>query len=295
MALQTRHYRMTIFLLAASVAVGLGVRLAAAQSGAPGLRLYVFECGTLIGNYPETYNLTRQEVKNTNMAVPCYLVVHPRGTLLFDAGLPDSMLGRPFNETTLNGQPNPPSTANFVLVLKTLKSQLAEIGYTPDKIDYLAISHSHRDHVGNANDFAGSTWLVQKAEYDFMFEPNQPPEQFNPNYQALRNSKKQMLEGDHDVFGDGTVVLKYTPGHTPGHQSLYVKLPKTGGVVLSGDLYHHPEERTLNRMPEREKTLATPASRAALETFLKEVNAELWIEHDITASSKRKKSPAYYE
>lgn len=294
MALQTRHYRMTTFFLAASIAAGLGTHLAAAQ-GAPGLRLYVFECGTLIGNYPETYNLTRQEVKNTNMSVPCYLVVHPRGTLLFDTGLPDSMLGRPFNETTLNGQPNPPSTTNFVLVLKTLKSQLAEIGFTPDKIDYLALSHSHRDHAGNANDFAGSTWLAQKAEYEFMFDPNQPPEQFNPNYQALRNSKKLMLEGDHDVFGDGTVVLKYTPGHTPGHQSLYVKLPKTGGVVLSGDLYHHPEERTLNRMPDREKTLATPASRAALETFLKEVNAELWIEHDITASSKRKKSPAYYE
>ena len=269
--------------------------LAAAQSGVPGLRLYVLDCGTLIGNYPETYNLTRQEVKNTNMSVPCYLVVHPRGTLLFDTGLPDGMLGRPFNETTLSGQPNPPSTANFVLVLKTLKSQLAVIGFTPDKINYLALSHSHRDHAGNANDYAGSTWLAQKAEYDFMFGPTVPPEQFNPNYQALRNSKKQMLQGDHDVFGDGTVVLKYTPGHTPGHQSLYLKLAKTGGVVLSGDLYHYPEERTLNRMPEREKTTETPASRAALEAFMKEVQAKLWIEHDISASSKQKKSPAYYD
>ena len=97
------------------------------------------------------------------------------------------------------------------------------------------------------------------------------------------------------MFGDGTVVLKYTPGHTAGHQSLYLKLARTGGVVLSGDLYHYPEERTLNRMPEREKTSETPASRATLEAFMKEVKAELWIEHDIGAYSRLKKSPQYYE
>ena len=270
-------------------------RQAAAQTSASGLRLYVFNCGTLIYNNPETYNLTRQEVKNTNMSVNCYLIVHPRGTLLFDTGLPDKMLGLPFNETTLNGQPNPPSTSYFVLVMKTLKSQLAEIGYPPKKIDYLALSHSHADHVGNANDYAGSTWLAQKAEYDFMFGPNVPAQSINPNYQALKNSKVQMFLGDHDVFGDGTVVLKYTPGHTPGHQSLYVKLPKTGAVVISGDLYHYPEERTLGRMPEREKSLETPASRAALDAFMKDKKAELWIEHDITRSSKQRKSPEYYD
>jgi N-acyl homoserine lactone hydrolase len=97
------------------------------------------------------------------------------------------------------------------------------------------------------------------------------------------------------VFGDGTVVLKSTPGHTPGHQCLYVKLPKTGGVVLSGDLYHYPEERTLGRMPEREKTTATAASRAALEAFMAAVGAQLWIEHDITAYAKQKHAPEYYE
>ena len=93
------------------------------------------------------------------------------------------------------------------------------------------------------------------------------------------------------MFGDGMVVLKYTPGHTPGHQSLYVKLPRSGGIVLSGDLYHYPEERTLNRMPEREKTTATPASRAALEIFMKEVGAQLWIGHDVTAYSRQKHAP----
>ena len=268
---------------------------AAAQTGGPSLRLYVLDCGTLIYNNPETYNLTRQEVKNTNMSVGCYLVVHPRGALLFDTGLPDSARGRPFNESPLGRQPNPPSTAYWMLVTKSLKSQLAEIGFTPEKINYLALSHYHGDHVGNANDYAASVWLVQKTEYDAMFGPNVPPESINPAYRLLKESKRQILQGDHDVFGDGTVVLKYTPGHTPGHQSLYVKLARTGGIVLSGDLYHYPEERALGRMPEREKTIGTPASRAALEAFMKEVKAELWIEHDISAYTSQKKSPAYYD
>jgi N-acyl homoserine lactone hydrolase len=257
--------------------------------------LYVLDGGTLIYNNPETYNLTRQDVKNTNMSVACYLVVHPRGTLVFDTGLGDAYLGRPFSETTLGAQPNPPSTAYFVLVTKTLKSQLDALGYPPGRIAYLALSHPHGDHVGNANAFAGATWLVHQGDYDVMFGPSVKPESINPAYAALKNSQRKIIEEDYDVFGDGTVVLKYTPGHTPGHQSLYVKLPKTGGVVLSGDLYHYPEERTLNRMPEREKTTATPSSRATLEAFIKAVGAQLWIEHDITAYSKQKHAPDYYD
>ena len=268
---------------------------ATAQFTGPSPRLYVMDCGTLIYNNPETYNLTRQEVKNTNMSVACYLVVHPRGSLLFDTGLPDSAQGRPFNETPLGRQSNPPSTAYFMLVTKTLKSQLTAIGFTPDKITYLALSHYHGDHVGNANEYAASVWLVQKTEYDAMFGPSVRLESISPNYNLLKNSKTQILQGDHDVFGDGTVVLKYTPGHTPGHQSLYVKLTRAGGIVLSGDLYHYPEERTLGRMPEQERATQTPASRAALEAFMKDVKAELWIEHDISAYSRLKKSPEYYE
>ena len=126
-----------------------------------------------------------------------------------------------------------------------------------------------------------------------MFGPSvQTP---NPNYAALKTSKTKILEGDYDVFGDGTVILIHTTGHTPGHQSLYVKLARTGGVVLSGDLYHYPEERTLNRMPDREKTLGTPESRAKLENFLRERRAELWIEHDINQFSRQKRSPQYYD
>ena len=287
--------RGALLLATTMAAAGLAPLPATAQPPVPGLRLYVLDCGTVIYNNPETYNLTRQEVRNTNMSVVCYLVVHPKGALLFDTGLPDGVVGRPFNESPLSGEPNPPSTAYFMLVTKTLQSQLAGIGFPPEKVGYLVLSHPHRDHVGNANDYAASTWLVQKADHDAMFGPDVPPQSVNPSYAALRNSRTRILDGDHDVFGDGTVVVKHTPGHTPGHQSLYVRLAKTGGIVLSGDLYHYPEERTLMRMPEREKATGTAASRAALETFMTEVDAQLWIGHDINAFSRQRRAPEYYD
>jgi N-acyl homoserine lactone hydrolase len=278
-----------------ALSTGACVAQVAAQAGQPGLRLYVLDCGTLIYNNPESYNLTRQEVRNTNMSVPCYLVAHPRGALLFDTGLADAARGRPFNESPLGSAANPSSTSYFMLVTQGLRVQLAAIGFPPNRIDYLALSHFHPDHAGNANEYASSTWLVQRPEHEAMFGAKVPPDAIDSGYRALKDSKTRLLDGDHDVFGDGTVVLKSTPGHTPGHQSLYVKLPRTGGVVLSGDLYHYPEERTLDRMPEREKKTATAASRTALEVFMNEVKAELWIAHDIGRYSTQKKSPEYYE
>ena len=117
------------------------------------------------------------------------------------------------------------------------------------------------------------------------------------NYNELKNSKTILLDKDEwDVFGDGTVVIKSTPGHTPGHNVLFLKLKKTGPVVLSGDLYHYPEERTLNRLPVADfNKEQTAASRAELERFLKKTGAQLWIEHDIVANAKLKKAPAFYD
>jgi glyoxylase-like metal-dependent hydrolase (beta-lactamase superfamily II) len=101
---------------------------------------------------------------------------------------------------------------------------------------------------------------------------------------------------EHDVFGDGTVILKQAPGHTPGHLVLYLKLAKTGGVLLSGDLYHYQQERTMNRYPNFEVSEAqTRASRAGVEGFLKRTGAQLWIQHDLTGHTKLRKAPQFYE
>jgi glyoxylase-like metal-dependent hydrolase (beta-lactamase superfamily II) len=250
------------------------------------VRLYVIDCGTLVYNRPEDYDLTREEVADTNMSVPCFLVIHPRGILLFDTGLSDRLVGRPLYENVDEGYGQ--------IKFTTLRGQLADIGVTPADITYLAISHRHWDHVGNANDYAGSTWLTQKAELDFMFGPTADAAHL-PLYSRLAQARKQVFGGDHDVFGDGTVVLKFTPGHTPGHQSLYVKLAKTGGVLIAGDLYHYSEERTLHRMPKEEEATGTPQSREAIERFLKAQNAQLWVGHSTTFFKNAIKSPGWYE
>jgi len=249
-------------------------------------RLYVIDCGTLVYNRPEDYQLSREEVADTNMSVPCFLVLHPRGILLFDTGLSDRLVGRPLYENVDGGYGQ--------IKFNTLRGQLADIGVAPSDITYLAISHSHFDHVGNANDYAGATWLAQKAELDFMFGPAADPA-YLPLYDALAHAHQVVFQGDHDVFGDGTVILKFAPGHTPGHQALYVKLARTGGVVISGDLYHYAEERTLHRMPKEEETTGTPASREAIERFLKERHAQLWIGHSMAFFRTATKSPGWYE
>lgn len=291
---RTRILRSAAFLAGLSlVALALAAHPQAPRGPVQGLRLYVLDGGTIITNHPEGFGLTREQVKNTNFSCAVYLIVHPRGTLLFDTGLGDRYFGRPFNESPLGDRPDPPSTAGFVLVTKTLKSQLEQIGYPASKITYLAFSHPHDDHIGNANDFAGATFLVHQGDYDMMFGPNV---HINPAYAALKDSKTKIIEGDYDVFGDGTVVLLFTPGHTPGHQSLFLKLPKTGPVVLSGDLYHYPEDLKLDSMPDREKAPGiTEASRKKLQEFLAKTGAQLWIGHDINFFSRQKHAPQYYD
>jgi len=190
-----------------------------------------------------------------------------------------------------------PPTLRAGTSTKTLQSQMAEIGYAPGDITHLAFSHFHWDHVGNANLFAGATWLVRQSERDVMFSDPPSPRTEPANFSALKTSRTVTISAnDHDVFGDGTVVIKATPGHSPGHQVLFVKLARTGPVVLSGDLYHYPEERSLKRVPTTEFNVQqTVASRAALESFLQQSKAQLWIEHDFTANAKLRKSPAFYD
>lgn len=254
-----------------------------AQTAQPPVRLYVFDCATLKNRDPGTYGLKRDQVQSVDMSDPCFLIVHPQGTLLWETGLNDAIYNRPEG-----GGPNHDK------IDKSLKTQLAEIGYRPAGIQYLAISHLHADHSGNANDYAGSTWIVQKAERDYMFGGNVPA-RIDPNlFSALKQSKTVLIDGDHDVFGDGSVMLISTPGHTPGHQSLLVRLPKTGPVLLSGDLYHFPGERTFKTFPVNDDK-QTAASREKLEALIQKTKAQLWIQHDIIANTKLKKSPAYYD
>jgi N-acyl homoserine lactone hydrolase len=250
------------------------------------VRLYVFNCGVLKGLDPAMFHFTKNQVKTTEMAVPCYLVVDPKGTLMWDVGvIPDAEL-----------EGRTAATKGYATATRTLRSQLAQIGYEPSDITYLAMSHYHSDHTANANEFAASTWLVRKVEWDWMFAPK-PQGIIDPStYSKLRHSKTIFLTKDeYDVFGDGKVIIKYAPGHTPGHQVLIVKLAKTGTVVVAGDLYHFPEERFTDKVPTFEyNKKESLASRAMIEAYIQRTHAQLWIEHDYIANAKLKKSPRYY-
>ena len=292
------HWKRLVALTAIVVAVaGCAAGEKTGNEQAQSLRLYVFDCGTLHYDNADAYQLKREEVARTDMSLACFLVVHPQGTLMWDAGAIADGSWTPTGSPVRMHIVLPDKGERDVTMVKALKPQLTEAGYSPADITYLALSHYHWDHVANANDFAGSTWLVRKSERDLMFS-NPPPDRTTPmTYSALNNSKTVVIDKDeHDVFGDGKVLLKSTPGHTPGHQVLFVDLAKTGPVVISGDLYHYPEERTLNRLPVRDfNKEQTTASRAILETFLKEKGAQLWIQHDIAAHEKLKKSPEFYD
>lgn len=276
-------------IMLASGLTTIGARAAQKHPKPPkSLRLYIFDCGTIHNTNTDSYSLKKEEVATTEMAIPCILVVHPKGAMMWDNGdIPDSAFP----------PGGGPATAGVVTQARPLLPQLAEVGYTPADIMYLAMSHYHGDHMANANYFAGSTWLVRKVERDRMFSDNPIPRSDPANYSKLKNSKTIIIDKDeYDVFGDGTVIIKSTPGHTPGHQSLFLKLAKTGPIVLSGDLYHYPEERTLNRLPVSEFDKAqTAASRADLDNFLKKTGAQLWIQHDFMGNAKLKKAPAFYE
>ena len=275
------------------VGVHSGLAHATAQRAAPtvqSVRLYVFDCGVLVRGEPTAYNLTREQVGDTNFSDACFLIAHPKGTLLWDVGIIPDALITPGGVEISAGRGGNSNKAQ-----RTLKSQLAEIGYRPADITYLAVSHGHADHVANANDYAASTWLVQRAERENMFSEQAQKGAAFATYSALGKSKTVELTGDRDVFGDGTVILKSTPGHTPGHQSLFVKLARTGAVVLTGDLYHYPAERTLKKTPNNDNKEQTQASRAAIDALLQKTGGQLWIQHDIIANVKLKKSPLFYD
>jgi N-acyl homoserine lactone hydrolase len=287
-----RHSRCCVVLPVIILAISASAPSAKAQQRTAqppkSVRLYVFDCGSL--NIPDTspYQLKKEELATNMMSMPCFLVAHPKGTMMWDTGaIPDSSF-KPDGA---------PATLRYGTSARSLTAQLAEAGYVPADINYLALSHFHWDHVGNSNAFAAATWLVRKLERDVMFSDLPSPRTEPANYSALRNSKTTLIsKDDYDVFGDGIVVIKAAPGHSPGHQVLYLKLAKTGPVMLSGDLYHYPEERKLNRVPTTEfNSEQTVASRAAIEAFLKKTGAQLWIQHDFMANAKLKKAPAYYE
>jgi N-acyl homoserine lactone hydrolase len=255
---------------------------ASAQTKSGVDKLYILNCGEGVAGDISRWSPGVDVGKSMPMAENCYLMHHTQGWLLWDTGVPDAIAAMP------NGEAPPDPRAIHWYRPKTLASELNAVGVKPSDIKYLAISHTHPDHVGNVEMFPDAMLLVQKAEYDWP----------NPlgvgRFKAEHPVKK--LEGDYDVFGDGSVTIISTPGHTPGHQSLLVKLPNTGAIVLSGDAVHFKSNWDNRRVPlinaDKEQT-ATSMQRIA-DVMAKE-NAQLWINHDKSQRDTLKMAPGFYD
>ena len=253
---------------------------------AESLKLFVFECGRLRFDTVERFSIADDETEVRELIVPCYVVDHPDGTLLWDGGLPSTVAeheGWGDNNQRFD---------------RTFAEQLAEydLGVDLASFDYVAFSHIHFDHVGVAGELTGGTWLVQQGDLDAAFPEGPGAEAAEPLLDNMRNLERMVLNGDHDVFGDGRVRIISAPGHTPGHQVLFLELAETGPLVLSGDLYHFRLSREERRVPtfnfDAEMTLE---SMEKVEAFVAERNATFWIEHDLALFETLRTAPAFYE
>jgi glyoxylase-like metal-dependent hydrolase (beta-lactamase superfamily II) len=236
---------------------------------APAIELYAMDCGHAqfsdIGVFADDHSFDGQ---SRELIVPCYLIRHPSGDLIWDTGLPEAIADMP-DGFSPQGFP-----ARFVVPTK-LTAQLAQLNITPADIEFVSFSHMHSDHTGNGNLFAASAWIVDADERARMFdaEHRADPSDFN-NYNQLESAETRLIEGDadYDVFGDGSVAIIQAPGHTPGHSVLLVRLPNAGPVLLTGDMWHLAESRERRTVPvfntDRAQTLASmdKVERIASET-----------------------------
>lgn len=270
----------------------------AARKGVDALEMYMLDCGKIeisdLDGFSSAGDYAGQEDVFTDT---CWLLRHPKGDFLWDLGLPTGLAGGGIQQTGV-----------FSLSMeRTLSDQLAEIGLFANDIEMISISHSHFDHSGQADQFQGAKWIVHADEYAAMFpvdadheegeeEPHEGEDHTDasgtdpfPDFAALKRAE---FSGEYDVFQDGSVVIIPTPGHTPGHTSLFVNLPKLGPILLTGDLYHRRESRALKRVPRFNSNEAqTLASMDAFEARAAKTSARIIIQHEPDDVADLPKSP----
>jgi len=264
----------------------------AGSGDAAGPKLYVFDCGRIRLASVEAFNLKDTDTDVRDLSAPCYVVDHPKGQLLWDAGLPSEL-------AEAEGWVVRPDGLSSTLD-ETLTSQLErmDLGFDMSSLEYVAFSHIHWDHVGASNEVTSGTWLVQQGDYDAAHaEGNMSVPAVQPELLVgIKERPTQVLTGDHDVFGDGTVQLIAADGHTPGHQVLFVDLAETGPVVLSGDLYHFQFSRANRVVPlfnvDAERTLQ---SMDKVEALVAMTGADFWLQHDASLFASQQKAPGFYK
>jgi len=285
-------------LVAAAVALFAGVTSAQAQD----TRLYVFSSGALTIGKGVLQNFGAMDPPIV-VPVGFYVVKHAKGNVLFDTGNNDNLI------TNINWWPTglqglkPAMTPDMALDV-----QLKKIGLTPDDIKYVVASHLHLDHGGNVGKFPNSTIVVQKSEIQNAFWPEPgtggpyiigdflPLRAPNSNYP---NAQKMIqLDGDLDLFGDGSVVVKRWVGHTPGSQMMTVKLKNSGLIILTGDNVYFRENVEKSIPPNIVLAYKPDGIYSAYEwirMLMATQKADFFTAHDPDAFKAMKKPPGYYD
>lgn len=275
-------------LVTALAALSLQVAPASAQTAASLMRLYTLDCGRLDIQDMGIFSDTGEHAGEPGvMAVPCYLVRHGKDWLLWDTGLGDDLAALPQGKTQLGGQ---------WTVRRTLVSQLAELGLKPDDIRYVALSHLHADHSGNIGLFPHATFLLASEELSWAETRPAPLGVDAHLVTEVPRENVTLLAGDLDVFGDGAVSILRTPGHTPGHRILLLRLPNSGPILLSGDLFHTRENYEKSLVPtvnvSRADTLASINRLAGIVAF---THARVVVQHAPADFAAMPVFPAYLD
>jgi glyoxylase-like metal-dependent hydrolase (beta-lactamase superfamily II) len=205
-------------------------------------------CGGRLDLDLSTFFPDRPPGARYTVPIPCVLVVHPRGRLLFDTGVHRQAIVDPV------GRLGADRARRFGVRSRPgeeVVGQLALVGLAPDAVTHVANSHLHFDHCGGNEFFPGATFLVQRAELDAARAVDrQNPGRFNPSFRDFDLPLAyRPVDGEHDVFGDGTVTLLPTPGHTPGHQSLSVRLPDGARFLFAADACYTREHMDRDLLP----------------------------------------------
>jgi N-acyl homoserine lactone hydrolase len=254
----------------------------------PDVRVYALDCGSIKIHDGSSFSDTGfYSHKSLSLVDPCFLVKHNNSYLMWDLGLGEQYVGK----TVENTEHGVTLSASISLI-----TQLKELNLTTDDIQYVGVSHFHFDHTGNADLFPHATWLIQRAEYKSL-EQNPPPLAVSDDLKKiLQPVKKTLIFGDQDVFGDGSVVMIRTPGHTVGHQSLQLKLQHSGTVILSGDLYHSREAYRFKQVPVFNYSRAdTLASMHRVDEILQNRHGRLIIQHDARDFAAFPKFPKFLD
>lgn len=260
-------------LLAASAAAILAAPAAAQDS--PDLEMWRLDCGSLeVSDMASFSDAHLYDGEQRELVVSCYLIRNGDRYLLWDAGLSSALVGNPMTQGVFTATMD-----------RSIVDQLADLGLTADDVTYVAVSHYHFDHTSQLADFPGSILLIGKGDWDVVKATKEPnplvdPRPFTP-WIGESIETVVSIAHDYDVFGDGSVLVKATPGHTPGHTSLLVRLPEKGDVLLTGDLYHFEEQVTNRGVPAFNTDRAdTLASFHRFDQMAENLDATVVIQHD---------------